>query len=142
MHDTVQPRALEILEDSKRWTGGKQRLTAARLYTMLVGEGCDVGYTVVKQIVREWKRRKQEVFVPLVYHYCVTLEDDGCLCDGARGKPGNEGARSRWPARSRGAWLRSCRRSDAQAESDCEWSSTGRLAEGGKCRTRSAMTNA
>ena len=36
VHDTVQPRALEILEDAKRWTGGKQRLTAARLYTMLV----------------------------------------------------------------------------------------------------------
>jgi transposase len=67
VRETVEPRAIEILEDSKRWTGGKQRLTAARLYTMLVGEGHDVGYTVVKQIVREWKRRKQEVFVPLVY---------------------------------------------------------------------------
>jgi len=65
--DAVQPRALEILEDSKRWTAGKQRLTAARLYTMLVSEGFGVGYTVVKQIVREWKRRKKEVFVPLVY---------------------------------------------------------------------------
>jgi len=67
VRDAVQPRALEILEESKQWTAGKQRLTAARLYTMLVGEGHDVGYTVVKQIVREWKRRKQEVFVPLVY---------------------------------------------------------------------------
>ena len=67
VRDAVQARAIEILEDSKRWTAGKQRLTAARLYTLLVGEGCEVGYTVVKQIVREWKRRKQEVFVPLVY---------------------------------------------------------------------------
>lgn len=67
VHEAVHPRAIAILEDSKRWTAGKQRLTAARLYTMLVGEGHDVGYTVVKQIVREWKRRKQEVFVPLVY---------------------------------------------------------------------------
>src|SRR5436190_10945347 len=65
--DAVRPRALEILEDSKRWTAGKQRLTAARLYTMLVGEHFDVGYTVVKDIVREWKRRRKEVFVPLVY---------------------------------------------------------------------------
>lgn len=64
---TVEPRAIEILEDSKRWTAGKQRLTAARLYTMLVGEGHDVGYTVVKEIVREWRRRRKEVFVPLVY---------------------------------------------------------------------------
>jgi transposase len=67
VRDTVAPRALELLEDSKNWTAGKQQLTAARLYTMLVGEGRDVGYTVVKQIVREWKRRRKEVFVPLVY---------------------------------------------------------------------------
>jgi transposase len=65
--DAVRPRALEILEDSKRWTAGKQRLTAARLYTMLSSEGFDVGYTVVKDIVREWKRQGKEVFVPLVY---------------------------------------------------------------------------
>lgn len=65
--DAVRPRALEILEDSKRWTAGKQRLTAARLYTMLSSEGFDVGYTVVKDIVREWKRQRKEVFVPLVY---------------------------------------------------------------------------
>lgn len=63
----VQPRALELLEDSKRWTAGKQQLTAARLYTMLSSEGHDVGYTVVKEIVREWKRQRKEVFVPLVY---------------------------------------------------------------------------
>lgn len=63
----VQPRALELLEDSKRWTAGKQQLTAARLYTMLTSEGHDVGYTVVKEIVREWKRQRKEVFVPLVY---------------------------------------------------------------------------
>jgi hypothetical protein len=29
--------------------------------------GLAVGYTIVKQIVREWRRRRQEVFVPLVY---------------------------------------------------------------------------
>jgi transposase len=67
VRDAVQPRALELLEDSKRWTAGKQRLTAARLYTMLSSEGFDVGYTVVKDIVREWKRQRKEVFVPLVY---------------------------------------------------------------------------
>jgi transposase len=67
VRDAVRPRAEEILTDAPRWTGGKQRLTAARLYTLLRAEGFDVSYTVVKQIVREWKRRKQEVFVPLVY---------------------------------------------------------------------------
>ena len=66
VRDLVQPRALELLADSKRWTEGKQQLTAATLYTMLCGEGFDVGYAVVKDIVHDWKR--QEVFVPLVYN--------------------------------------------------------------------------
>ena len=63
----VQERALALLEDSPRWTGGKQRLTAARLHQMLLAEGFVVGETVVKEVVREWKRQRQEVFVPLVY---------------------------------------------------------------------------
>src|SRR5215470_17813908 len=68
VRDAVVPRAHALLEDSRRWTAGKQRLTAARLHELLRGEGTLVGYTVVKQIVREWKRQRQEVFVPLVYH--------------------------------------------------------------------------
>ena len=67
VRDAVEPRVLEILEDSKRWTAGKQRLTAARLHELLRSEGHDVGYTVVKDIVAEWKRARKEVFVPLVY---------------------------------------------------------------------------
>src|SRR5690606_34902910 len=54
-------------ESSPRWTGGKQRLTAARLHEMLVAEGHVVGETLVKATVAEWKRRRREVFVPLVY---------------------------------------------------------------------------
>lgn len=65
--DAVAPRALAILAESPRWTGGKQRLTAQRLHRMLVAEGLAVGATVVKEIVREWKRQRREVFVPLVY---------------------------------------------------------------------------
>ena len=65
--DAVRPRAEEILGEAPRWTGGKQRLTTARLHELLRAEGVEVSCTVVKQIVREWKRRKQEVFVPLVY---------------------------------------------------------------------------
>jgi transposase len=67
VRDAITPRIEEILEDSKRWTAGKQQLTAARLHEMLRGEGKLVSYTVVKQIVREWKRKRREVFVPLVY---------------------------------------------------------------------------
>jgi transposase len=65
--DAIQPRAEALLEESKRWTQGKQRLTAARLHAMLRAEGFTVGYTTVKDIAREWKRQRKEVFVPLVY---------------------------------------------------------------------------
>jgi hypothetical protein len=34
---------------------------------MLLAEGFSVGATTVKQAVAEWKRRRREVFVPLVY---------------------------------------------------------------------------
>jgi len=63
----VLPRIEALLAESPSWTGGKQRLTATRLHAMLGGEGFKVGATVVKQIVAEWKRRRREVFVPLVY---------------------------------------------------------------------------
>jgi transposase len=67
--DSVRAKLDEILADSPKWTGGKQRLTAARLHEMLVEEhGLTVGYTLVKEYVAEWKRKRREVFVPLVYH--------------------------------------------------------------------------
>src|SRR5207244_9685584 len=43
-------------------------LTAARLHQMLLAEGRRVGITTVRETVAEWKRRRREVFVPLVYH--------------------------------------------------------------------------
>jgi transposase len=64
----VLPRLEQILDEAPRWTGGKQRLTAARLHQLLVGEGLKVSARVVREMVAEWKRRRQEVFVPLVYH--------------------------------------------------------------------------
>src|SRR5579859_1584638 len=65
--EKVGPRIEELLTDSPRWTGGKQRLTATRLHAMLVAEGFAVGVTMVKEAVAEWKRRRREVPVPLVY---------------------------------------------------------------------------
>ncbi len=67
VRDKVGPRIEEILADSPRWTGGKQRLTATRLHQMLRAEGAEVGVTLVKEAVAEWKRQRREVFVPLVY---------------------------------------------------------------------------
>jgi transposase len=56
-----------LLVESPRWTGGKQRLTATRLHAMLIAEGLTIGVTTVREAVAEWKRRRREVFVPLVY---------------------------------------------------------------------------
>lgn len=67
VRDAVRPRAEALLEESKRCTAGKQRLTAARLHELLRGEGYGVAYTAVKLVVREWKRQRREVFAPLVY---------------------------------------------------------------------------
>jgi transposase len=65
--DRVRPRVEALLSDSPRWTGGKQRLTAARVHRLLLEEGQQVSETVVKDLVREWRRQRREVFVPLVY---------------------------------------------------------------------------
>lgn len=60
-------RIVAIVEASKAWTAGKQRLTAARMHELLRAEGTTVGRTVVKAVMRELRRRRQEVFVPLQY---------------------------------------------------------------------------
>jgi transposase len=67
VYDKVRARLEALLADSPQWTGGKQRLTAARLHGMLVEEGFKVGVTTVRDAVAEWKRQRREVFVPLVY---------------------------------------------------------------------------
>src|SRR5688572_18533222 len=65
--DAVGPRIDALLAESAQWTGGKQQLTATRLHELLVAEGKQVGVTVVKAAVAEWKRQRREVFVPLTY---------------------------------------------------------------------------
>lgn len=63
----VSEKVVPRMAESPRWTGGKQRLTATRLHEMLLTEGYEVGATLVKEAVAEWKGRRREVFVPLVY---------------------------------------------------------------------------
>jgi transposase len=67
VREAARVRVEALLAEAPRWTQGKQRLTATRLHTMLVCEGMRVGVTTVKELVAEWKRRRREVFVPLVY---------------------------------------------------------------------------
>lgn len=65
--DTVAVRVQALLTESAKWTGGKQQLTATRLHALLVAEGQQVGVTVIKTAVAEWRRQRREVFVPLTY---------------------------------------------------------------------------
>lgn len=65
--ETVRARVEGLLTEAARWTGGKQQLTATRLHELLVAEGHQVGVTVVKEAVAEWRRQRREVFVPLTY---------------------------------------------------------------------------
>ena len=65
--EKVGPRLGALLAASKDWTGGKQQLTATRLHELLIGEGHQVGASLVKAAVAEWKRQRREVFVPLTY---------------------------------------------------------------------------
>lgn len=65
--DAVRPRLHALLAEAPRWTGGKQRLTSMRLHEMLLAEGLTISARMVRREVAEWKRRRQEVFVPLVY---------------------------------------------------------------------------
>jgi transposase len=65
--ERVRPRLEQLLVEAPRWTAGKQRLTAARLHELLAAEGHVVSDRVVREMVAEWKRRREEVFVPLVY---------------------------------------------------------------------------
>src|SRR5512142_2188089 len=51
--EAAKERLHALLADAPRWTGGKQRITAARLHRMLRDEGVEVSETVVKEIVRE-----------------------------------------------------------------------------------------
>jgi transposase len=66
--EQVKPRMDEIIEEWKQRTTSKQRLTATRLHQELVNEKFRVGYTLVRDYVRERKREKAEVYIPLVHY--------------------------------------------------------------------------
>ena len=65
--ERVQPRLDALLEEWSGRTTAKQRLTATRLHRQLREEGYEVGETLVRDYLREWRRRRAEVYVPLVH---------------------------------------------------------------------------
>jgi len=63
----VQPRLEELVAQWEPRTTGKQRITAMLLHRQLRAEGYQVGRTLVGDYWRERRRRRAEVYVPLVY---------------------------------------------------------------------------
>jgi len=60
------PRISQILEEDKTCPR-KQRHTAKRIFDRIAAEGYEGGYTAVKQAVRDHKRTRSEVFIPLTH---------------------------------------------------------------------------
>jgi transposase len=84
--DKIGPRIDEILSE---WAGRvtlKQRITGSRIHRQLLHENYQTGITVVRDYLREKRRRAAEVFIPLVHHpgeegqfdfFDVDVEKDG-----------------------------------------------------------------
>jgi transposase len=84
--DKIAPRIDDILSE---WSGRltpKQRITGTRIHRQLLKDGYQTGITVVRDYLREKRRRAAEVFIPLVHHageegqfdyFDVTVEEGG-----------------------------------------------------------------
>ena len=65
--ERVRPRLEELIAQWEPRTTAKQRLTGVRLYRALREEGCQVGLTMIHEYLRERRRQRAEVFVPLIH---------------------------------------------------------------------------
>jgi transposase len=63
----VQSRLEELVAEWEPRTTAKQRVTRVRLYRALLEEGYQVGRTTIYQYLRERRRQRLEVYVPLVH---------------------------------------------------------------------------
>ena len=86
--DTVAARIDQLCEEWQARTTAKQRITGTRLHRQLREEGYQLGKTTVFEYLRERRRRRQEVFIPLIYRrgevaqvdfFEVTVEEAGQL---------------------------------------------------------------
>jgi transposase len=64
---SVVTARIEALLADKRLTNRKQRWTGPRLAEVLADEGHAVSVRTVQRVAQEWRRRRAEVYVPLVY---------------------------------------------------------------------------
>ncbi|MDE2967344.1 MAG: IS21 family transposase [Chloroflexota bacterium] len=74
--DRVRPRLEQLLEEWSHRTTAKQRITGRRLHRQLREEGYEVGLTLVLAELREWRRRRAEVYVPLVHRPAESAQVD------------------------------------------------------------------
>lgn len=65
--ERVRARIEALLEEWGQRTTKKQRITGTRLHQQLLAEGHEVGLTVVREYLREHRRRQAETYVPLVH---------------------------------------------------------------------------
>lgn len=84
--EKVSPRIDELLEEWGPRTTAKQRITGSRVHRQLVEEGYEVGVTTVRAYLREKRRQRAEVYIPLVHRpgeegqvdfFDVTVEEGG-----------------------------------------------------------------
>jgi len=84
--EMVGPRIDQLLAEWEHRTTKKQRITGTRVQRQLVEEGYEVGITTVRDYLRERRRQKAEVFIPLIHRpgeeaqvdfFEVTVEEDG-----------------------------------------------------------------
>ncbi|MXW69759.1 MAG: IS21 family transposase [Acidimicrobiia bacterium] len=74
--DRARPRLEQLLEEWSHRTTAKQRITGRRLHRQLREEGYEVGLTLVLAELREWRRRRAEVYVPLVHRPAASAQVD------------------------------------------------------------------
>ena len=65
--ERVERRLVELVNEWSQRTTRKQRITDTRLHRQLVEEGYAVGVTLVRSYLREWRRQRAEVYIPLVH---------------------------------------------------------------------------
>ncbi len=74
--EQVRPRLEQLLEEWSQRSTAKQRITGRRLHRALREEGYAVGITLVLEHLREWRRRRAEVYVPLVHRPGESAQTD------------------------------------------------------------------
>jgi transposase len=66
--ERVEARLEELLAEWEPRTTAKQRLTGVRLHRALREEGYQVSLTMIHEYLRERRRQRAEVYVPLIHH--------------------------------------------------------------------------